>query len=61
MNSPKKTLFTAENAFSALKKGKHLLSSSAKKYEKLYLFMGPANKNVTTHTNKGHLRTVGGS
>jgi hypothetical protein len=30
-----------------------------KKYEKLYLFMGPANKNTTNYTNKRHFRGVG--
>lgn len=30
-----------------------LLCYSAKKYKKLYLFIGPANKNTTNHTDKG--------
>jgi hypothetical protein len=34
--------------------GPLLLCYSAKKYKKLYLFIGPANKNTTNHTDKGH-------
>jgi len=49
----KNPFFTAENAFSALITSRtFFLFSSAKKWEKLYLFMGPANKNTFTHTNK---------
>jgi len=53
MDDPKKSFFTAENAFLALKNQQNIfLFSSAKKWVKLYLFMGRANKNTFTHINK---------
>ena len=53
MGDPKKSFFTAENAFLALKNQQNIfLFSSAKKWVKLYLFMGRANKNTFTHINK---------
>jgi hypothetical protein len=36
----------------------HFFISSARKYEKLYLFMGRANKNTNNHINKQHLQAI---
>jgi hypothetical protein len=48
-----------KTAFQHCKTTIDLSNYSAKKYEKLYLFMGPANKNITTHTNIRYFSALG--
>jgi len=49
-----------KTAFQHYKNNSTPFNYSAKKYEKLYLFMGPANKNTTTHTGSRYYRAIGG-
>jgi hypothetical protein len=52
MGRPKKALIDSKNAFPAVQQQYTTISFSARKHEKLYLFMGRANKNTTAHTGK---------
>ena len=47
--------------FNTTKTAKHLFNYSAKKYEKLYLFMGRANKNIIIQTNSRYYRAIDGN